>query len=154
MAIAGDERLVVLERDLVLAEVALALGALDLETGPGHAQADTAQQRLDARPAQDRVIDVVEVRWRQVAISGLPGLLVTIEEDDELQLRADECRHAGIGQPVDLAAQHLARRCGDIGSVLPEHVAEHADSAVLPRDSVQGGQVRAHDHVAVAGVPG
>ena len=33
----------------------------------------------------------------------------TVEEDDELQLGADERRHAGIGKAIDLASKHLAR---------------------------------------------
>ena len=51
----------VAEVDLVLAEVALALGVLDRHARAGHRVADPADQRLDARGAEQRVVDVVEV---------------------------------------------------------------------------------------------
>src|SRR5262249_13262703 len=69
---AGGQRVGVLERDLVLARVALALGRLDRQAGAPHAQPDVAQQWLDAGRAEDRVVDVVLVGRRQVAIALLP----------------------------------------------------------------------------------
>ena len=75
---------------LVLAEVALTLGALRHEAGPGHLVADAAQQRLDPGRAEQRVVDVVEVGRLQVAEPLLPGLLVGVLEDDELELGAGE----------------------------------------------------------------
>ena len=108
VTVARGQRLVVLEGDFVLAQVALPLGALHLQSGTGHGQPDAAQQRLDPGATEDGVVDVVEVCWREIAIARLPRLLVTVEEDDELQLGADECRHAGIGKAIDLAPKHLA----------------------------------------------
>ena len=48
VVVAGGQRVVVAERDLVLAEVALALGATrPCSPAAGHLVADPAQQRLD-----------------------------------------------------------------------------------------------------------
>ena len=60
------------ERDLVLAEVALALGGLDVSPAPSIVVADAAQQRLDPGGAEDRVVDVVLVGRRQVAVAPCP----------------------------------------------------------------------------------
>jgi len=46
------QRVPVAEGDLMLPEVALALGRLDRQPGAGHAVADVAQQRLDPAGAE------------------------------------------------------------------------------------------------------
>ena len=65
VVVARAHRRVEEEADLVLAVVALALGALDDGAGGIHLVADLAQERLDAVAAEDRVVDVVAVRRRQ-----------------------------------------------------------------------------------------
>ena len=80
VVVARCEHLVVPEGDLVLAEVALALGRLDVQPGAAMLVADPAQQRLDPAGAEQRVVDVVQVRRRQVAVAPLPGLLVLSSE--------------------------------------------------------------------------
>ena len=87
---AVSDDLVELEGDLVLAEVALALRRLDDEPRPVHVVADGAQQRLDPAGAEQRVVDVVLVGRRQRPVGGVPGLLVGVVEDDELELGAGE----------------------------------------------------------------
>src|SRR5437763_12416355 len=61
VVVTGDQGLVVYERDLVLAEVALALGRLDPHAGAVHTVADASQHRLYPRRAEQRVVDVVLV---------------------------------------------------------------------------------------------
>ena len=51
--VAGLDRLVIDEGNLVLAQVALTLGRLDPQTRPVHPVADVAHQRLDLGAAQD-----------------------------------------------------------------------------------------------------
>ena len=87
----------------MLAVVALALGALDDRAGGIHLVADLAQQRLDPVAAEDRVVDVVAVRRRRGPVARVPGLLVGLLEDDELELGAAVRGHAEPGGPVDLA---------------------------------------------------
>ena len=81
VVVGRGQRVGVEEADLVLAEVALALGALDVEPGGVHVVADVAQQRLDAGGAEDRVVDVVLVGGRQVAVALAVGLLVGVVEE-------------------------------------------------------------------------
>ena len=92
VVIAGGDRAGVAERDLVLAQVALALRRLDVHAGARHAQPDLAQQRLDPRGAEDGVVDVVLVRGGEVAPAAGLGLLVGVVVDDELQLGAGAAR--------------------------------------------------------------
>ena len=73
VVVGGGQRVGVQEADLVLAEVALALGALDVQPGGVHVVADVAQQRLDPGGAEDRVVDVVLVDRRQVALARVRG---------------------------------------------------------------------------------
>ena len=94
------------------------------QAGAGHVVADAAQQRLDPGGTEHRVVDVVEVRRREVAVAGLPGLLVGVAEDDELELGADEGPHAGVGEAGQLAAQDLARRRDHVAAVLPVQVGQ------------------------------
>ena len=145
---------VVLERDLVLAEVALALGRLDLHAGVAHAEPDRAQQRLDPAGAEDRVVDVVLVGRRQAGVALVPGLLVAVVEDDELELGADDTR-SSRARP--------AGRAGAAGSGAATRrparrraTATSASSSAVPGchgHAAQRGQVGRHDEVAVAALP-
>ena len=91
----------------MLAEVALALGVLDRHPRRGHLVADPADQRLDPRRAEQRVVDVVEVGRLEIAVGLLPGVLVGVLEDDELELGA------GVGDP---GRARQAGRAGGAGS--------------------------------------
>ena len=88
VVVGGLQRGAVVEVDLVLAEVALALRVLDRHPGGRHRVADPADQRLDPRRAEHRVVDVVEVGRLEVAVALVPGVLVGVPEDDELELGA------------------------------------------------------------------
>ena len=98
----GLEHGAVGEVDLVLAEVALALGVLDPQPGAGHAVADPADQRLDARGAEHRVVDVVEVRGGEVAVAERRRLVVGVLEDHELELGRADGGQPALGEPVEL----------------------------------------------------
>ena len=74
VVVAGDAGVVVAERDLLLAEVALALHALAVHAGTGHAEPDVAQQRLHPGRREHRVVDVVVGRRCQTAVAGRPRL--------------------------------------------------------------------------------
>ena len=99
MLVRGGQRVVVPERDLVLAEVALALGRLDRQSGAGHAVADVAQQRLDPAGAEHRVVHVVPVGGHQPSVTGVPGLLVRVLEHDEFEFGS------GHGGPAEVASR-------------------------------------------------
>ena len=87
--------------------------------GAHHRVADAPDQRLDARGAEHRVVDVVLVGRVEVAVALAPGLLVAVLEDDELELGAGRGRPAALGQPRELAAQDLARRGHHVASRPP-----------------------------------
>ncbi len=154
VVVAGGERLGEPEGDLVLPEVALALGRLDVHPRALHAESDPAQQGLDAGAAEQRVVDVVLVGGREVAVGLGPGALVAVVVDHELQLGADVRRPAALGEAGELPAQDLAGGGGDVGAVLPEQVGHQHDRALLPGHPAQGGQVGLHHEVAVAALPG
>jgi hypothetical protein len=116
------ERVREVEVDLVLAEVALALRVLHPHARAHHRVADAPDQRLDARGAEHRVVDVVEVDRLEVAVALLPGLLVGVVEDDELELGARHRPPAAFLEPGELAAQDLARRGHHLGAVGPLEV--------------------------------
>ena len=79
--VVGDRQgLAVVEVDLVLAEVALALRVLDRHPGGRHLVADPSQQRLDPRTAEHRVVVVVEVGRLEVPVALVPGVLVGVPE--------------------------------------------------------------------------
>jgi hypothetical protein len=145
---------VVPERDLVLAGVALALGRLHVHAGAGHAVADVAQERLEPAGAEHRVVHVVLVAGPQVAVSLVPGLFVGVVEDDELQLGAAVGGEVALGEPVELAAQHLPGRRGDRAALDPLDVGEHQRGALLPRHQAQRVEVGPQHEVAVAALPG
>ena len=150
----------------MLAEVALALGRLDHEPGAVHVVADGAQQRLDPAGAEQRVVDVVLVRRSQVAVAGVPRLLVGVVEDDELQLGAgqrDQPRRRRPARPAP--AGSAAGDCDDrrVPSSSQPQVAVHHRRARQPRHRAQRVQVEARtrcrrsraprsDRVAVDGV--
>ncbi len=152
--VAGDEGLVVAEGDLVLAGVALALGGLDGEPGARHLVADAAQQGFDAAGAEDGVVDVVLVGRGEAAVTGVPGLLVGVLEDDELQLGADLRVPAVLREAFESVAQDLAGRGDDRRAVVPGEVGEGERGALVPGDPAQGGEVGAQHEVAVAALPG
>ena len=150
----GDlEHGAVREVDLVLAEVALALGVLHAHAGAEHPVADAAHQRLDARRAEDRVVDVVEVGGVEVAIAGAGGVLVGVAEDHELELGRAHRGQPALGEPVELAAQDLARRGDDGRAVAPLQVGHAHRRARMPRDHPQRVEVGLHLEVAVAALP-
>ena len=153
VVVGGAQRVGVVEVDLVLAEVALALGVLDGHPRALHGVADAADQRLDARGAEHRVVDVVEVGRIEVAVGLVPRRLVGLAEDHELELGARVGAPPALGQPRQLAAQDLARRGDDVGAVLPGQVAQDHRGALLPRDRTQRGQVGLEHEVAVAALP-
>ena len=138
----------------MLAEVALALRVLDRHPRRRHLVADPADQRLDPRGPQQRVVDVVEVGRLEVVEALLPGLLVGVAEDDELELGGGVGAQPALGQPRQLAAQDLPRRGDDFAAVGPLQVGHHHRRPRQPRHRPQRLQVRHHLEVAVAGVPG
>ena len=137
----------------MLAEVALALGVLDLHAGRLHVVADRAQQRLDARRAQQRVVDVVEVGRLEVAVGLVPRLLVRVAKHDELELGAGDRVPAALGEPRELAAQDLPRRGDDVRAVLPRDVGHEHHGAGHPGQRAQRVQVGLEHEVAVAARP-
>ena len=103
------QRLGVAEGDLVLAEVALALGALRAgRRRPSRCGSGAAA----ARPGrlEQRVVHVVQVGGGEVAVAAPPGVLVGVAVDAELQLGAGVGGQPVLGQPVELAAQDLPGR--------------------------------------------
>ena len=147
------QRGAVAEVDLVLAEVALALRVLDRHARAHHRVADAADQRLDARGAEHRVVDVVEVGRLEIAVALAPRVLVGVVEDDELELGAGLRAPAALGQPVELAragsgAARRPRRCRP-----PTQVRHQERGARVPRDRAQRVEVRLHLEVAVAARP-
>ncbi len=151
--VGGAQRGAVAEVDLVLAEVALALGVLDLHLRVGHRVADAADERLDAGGPEHRVVDVVAVGRGEVAVAGVPRLLVGVAEDHELELGAGERLPAARGEALELGAQDLARRGDDRAVVGPGDVGQAHRGALLPRHAAQGRDVGPHLEVAVAALP-
>ena len=114
VVIACAEGVSVPKRDLMLAEVALALRALDDHPGLVHLIANPSEEWFDPGAAEHRVVDVVEVRRSEIAVAGVPCLLVGVLEEDELEFSADEGAHAGRLEPVELPAQNLTGRGDDV----------------------------------------
>jgi hypothetical protein len=151
--VGSGERALVGEVDLVLAEVALALGVLDREARAGHLAPDAADQRLHARRAEHGVVDVVEVRRLEAVVALVERLLVGVAKHDELELGRRERHPAALGEPVELAAQDLARG-GDDGRVVVPLEVRHAHRGLLvPGHQPDRVEVRLHLEVAVAGLP-
>src|SRR5215211_44846 len=150
----GRERAVELEVDLVLPVVALALGVLNREPRPRHRVPYAPQERLDARRAQKRVVHVVVIGGLEVPVALAPGLLVSIHEDEELELRAYPGLEVALGEALELAPEDLARRGYHRGAVLPNQVAHRERRPLLPGHDPQGREVRLEDEVPVALLPG
>ncbi len=153
VVVGGGQRIGVPERDLVLAEVALALRGLHHGAGRVHDVADLAQQRLDAGRAEDRVVDVVLVRRRHVPVVRRPGILVAGVEHDELQLGAGHRLPSVPGRPLELRGQDGARGHAHRRSVLPHQVALDHHGAGQVRQPAHRAHVEPHRHIAVAGLP-
>lgn len=154
VVVAGGQRLVVLERDLVLARVAFALRRLDGEAGARHLVADAAQQRFDAAGAEHGVVDVVLVGRGQAPVAGVPGLFVGVLEDDEFEFRADVGAQSALREAVELAAQDLPGRGDDGRAVAPGEVCHEQCRAGMPGHAAQAGGVGPQGEVPVAVVPG
>jgi hypothetical protein len=121
--------------------------------GSRHLVADAAQQRLEPRGAEHRVVDVVLVGGLETVVALVPGGLVGVVEDDELELGADEGGEPPLGEPVELAAQDLPRRNRDRAALHALDVGEDQGGAVVPGDLPQRLEVGAQHEVAVAAVP-
>ena len=153
VVVAGGAGMVVPERDLLLAQVALALDAFAVQSGTLHAQTDVAQQRLHPGGRHHGVVDVVVAGRCQVAVSRGPGLAECVVEHHEFELGPDVGHQLPLGQPVDLAVQDAARSLLDGATVQPRQIRHHQGGARQPGDQPQGAEVGGHHHVAVAGVP-
>ena len=151
--VGGLEHRSVGEVDLVLAEVALALGVLHPQPGARHPVADPPEQRLDARGAEHRVVDVVEVRGPQVDPALRGGLVVGVAEDLELQLGRADGLHAALLEALELRAQDLARGGDHRAAVRPLQVGHAQRGPWVPRDPPQGLEVGLELEVAVAALP-
>ncbi len=147
------QRRAVAEVDLVLAEVALALGVLDLHARRLHVVADRAQQRLHPRGAEHGVVDVVEVGRLEVAVGLVPRLLVRVAKHDELELGAGRGAPAALPQARELTAQDLPRRRHDVRAVLPHDVGHEHHGARQPGQRAQRVEVGLEHEVAVAARP-
>ena len=155
VVVGGAQRVRVAEVDLVLAEVALALGVLDRQPGAGHRVADPADQRLDPRGAEQRVVDVVEVGRLEVAVALAPRLLVAVAEHEELELGARRWRvQPRSASRASWRAQDLARRGDDVASRRPRRGRRGtAPSPSCHGTEPQRREVGAHREVAVARAP-
>ena len=131
------ERLEIPERDLVLAVVALALCRLDEHAGSGHLEADPAQQRLDPAGSEQRVVDVVQIRRREVPVGGGPRLFVGLLENDELELGADVGAEVEIRKPLQLPSEHLPRAGRDLRAVGGHDVGDAERRSLVPRHPPQ-----------------
>jgi hypothetical protein len=153
VSVCGREGAVELEVDLVLPEVALALGVLHREPGRSHGVPDAPQQRLDARRPEQRVVHIVVVGGLEVPIPLAPRFFIRVHEDEELQLRPDEGFEAALGEALELALEDLARRRHHCGAVLPHQVARHERRPLLPGHDPHRREIRLEDEVAVAPLP-
>ncbi|OPZ55034.1 MAG: hypothetical protein BWY91_01298 [bacterium ADurb.BinA028] len=154
VVVAGAQDILVTEGDLMLAEVALPLGRLDLEARGIHLVADLAQQRFDDGAALDGVVDVIAVDPREADVARVPRGGIRLLEDDELQLGAGEGGETQRRGSIHLRAQHRARRLAhQPPAVEPGEVALDRRRIVLPRGPSQRREVEVEHHVAVAGLP-
>src|SRR5579864_3328046 len=141
----------VAEVDLVLTEVALPLGVLDLEPGTHHGVADPPDQRLDPGGPEQRVIDVVEVGRLEVPVALAPGLLIGVAEDQELELGARIGTPAALGQAGQLRPEHLAWRGEHVTTVPPGALSTWRGEASTSRPSPHSRSAR---HMAVPSCQG
>ena len=105
VVVGGDEGLVVGDVHLVLPPSGLSLGELDGDAGGAHLVADAAQDVLLPR----RLHELVVLDRRHVRRQALPplgaGLLVGVEEEEELELGGAAHAQPALGGPLQLAAQ-------------------------------------------------
>ena len=153
VVVAGDEGVVVAECDLLLAGIAFTLHALAVHARTVHAPADVAQQRFHPGRGVDGVVDVVVAGFGQISVAGRPGGAVGVVKHHELQLGSDESRQPARRQPVSLGAQHAARSGRHRITAVPMQVGHHQRGPGQPWQYPQRGQIGAHHHIPVAGVP-
>ena len=138
VVVAGHQRVVVAEPDLLLAQVAFALDALAVHAGALHAQPDVAQQRFHPGGRQHRVVDVVVAGRGQPAVTGPPGVPVGVVEDHELEFGCDESPPAPCSASRSSCARRMPRGAGYHGSpAVPGQVGHHQRGARQPRQQPQ-----------------
>ena len=130
VVVAGDQRVVVTEPDLLLAPVALALDGLTVQARALHAEPDVAQQRLHSRRRQYRVVDVVVAGRGQPAVAARPRLPVGVVEDDELELGGDVGRPAPLGRGGPVGRRRMLR--GAAATALPSRQPRSAITSAVP----------------------
>ena len=89
----------------------------------------------------------------QAAVVLLVGLGVGLQEEVELQLRAEHGREAELGGAIDLTLQDLPRRGIDRRAVEPDDVAENERRRLEPRDPPERRHVGREAEVAVPAFP-
>ena len=153
VVVRGGEHVGVPEHDLVLTEVALALGRLDVHSCAVAGVADLTQQRFDPAGAEDRVVHVVKTGRTQVAVARAPRVGIARIEHDELQLGAGQCGEPSFGGGAHLPGQDAPRRSSDVGAVRPAEIAlDHGRSRQV-RKEPDGLQVQYEQHVPVPALP-
>ena len=142
------------EVDLVLAEVALALGVLHPQARAGHRVADAADQRLDPRGAEHRVVDVVEVGRVEVAVAAVaaPPRRMSLKRMNSSSVAAF------ASSPRSARRSSWRRRIwrGEATTGLPSRpreVGQAQRGALVPRHRAQRVEVGLHLEVAVAAFP-
>ena len=86
VVVAGGDHLVVAERHLLLAEVALALRTLAVRAGAVHAEPDRPHQWLHPAAGTDRVVDVVTRGSDEAVVAARERLATAAVDDLELEL--------------------------------------------------------------------
>src|ERR1700674_56478 len=153
VVVAHADRRAVAEVDLVLSQVALALRALDVHPGALHRVADPLDERLDVGGVEQRVVDAVGRRLRQVAISRLPRLPVGGTKDHELELRAHLRGQPARVEALELAAQDLPRRHLDRLPAFAIGVRQDERRTGVPRNQAQRRQVGLQLEIAEPAIP-
>ena len=153
VVVGHPQRVGVAEVDLLLPRPRLALRALDRDARRLHPVADLADQALVVGRREDRVVEDVGHRRRQVAVVLGVRLGVALLQQVELELGADHRLEPRRPRPRDLRREHLPRRGDDRRAVLPGHVAEHERRSRQPRDPPQRVEVGLQVEVAVAALP-
>ena len=147
------DRVRVAEVDLLLSRPGLALRALDGDPRRLHPVADLAHERLVVGRGEDRVVEDVRHRRRQVAVVLGVRLGVGLLQQIELELAPEHRLEPGGSRSLNLCFQHLARRGDDRRAVLPVDVAEHHRRPRQPRHAAQRREIRSQVEVAVPRVP-
>ena len=139
----------------MLTEVALPLRRLDDHARGIHLVADVSQDVLDATAPEDRVVDVVAVRAGESLIATVPGFVIGVLEEDELELGPAESLVAHLVSRRQLLLEDGSRRGGDLARAIePGQVALDHRGVLLPRRPSQRAQVEVEEHVAIATLPG